>query len=71
MTANDPELAEALLRGASGMDTSEASIRLLLAHGEWPVRLAAAEFVELSEDANDATRQYHNTISHIGVQVRL
>jgi len=49
MTANDlsaDELAEALLRGASGMDTSEAAIRLLLAHGVWPVRLAAAEFGE-------------------------
>ncbi len=40
MTANDlsvDELAEALLRGASGMYTCEASIRLLLAHGVWPV----------------------------------
>ncbi len=36
MTANDlsaDELAEALLRGTSGMDTTKAAIRLLLAHG--------------------------------------
>ncbi len=53
MTANDlsaGELAEALLRGASGMDTTEAAIRLLVAHGVWAVRLAAAEFVELSDE---------------------
>ncbi len=60
MTANDlsaDELAEALLRGASGMDTSEASIRLLLAHGVWPARLAAAEFITLSdEDEPDEPR---------------
>ncbi len=53
MTANDlsaDELAEALLRGTSGMDTAEAAIRLLLAHGVWAARLAAAEFVELSDE---------------------
>ena len=61
MTANDlsgPELAEALLRGASGMDTSEASIRLLLAQGVWPVRLAAADFVELSDEDEPEEPQY-------------
>ena len=45
MRANDlsaDELAEARSRGASGMDTCEAAIRLLVAHGVWPVRLAAA-----------------------------
>jgi hypothetical protein len=53
VTANDlsaDELAEALSRGASGMDTAEAAIRLLVAHGVWPVRLAAADFVELSDE---------------------
>ena len=53
MTANDlsaDELAEALLRGASGMYTSEAAIRLLLAHGVWAVRLAAAHFIGLSDE---------------------
>ena len=52
MTANGlsaDELAGALWRGASGMDTAEAAIRLLLAHGVWAARLAAAEFVELSD----------------------
>jgi len=52
MRANDlsaAELVEALLRGASGMDTCEAAIRLLVAHGVWPVRLAAAHFVGLSD----------------------
>ncbi len=55
MTDNDlsaDELAEALSRGASGMDTTEAAIRLLLAHGVWPVRLAAAHLIGLS-DADD------------------
>ncbi len=49
MTANGlsaAELAEAVSRGASGMDTAEAVIRLLVAHGVWPVRLAAARFVD-------------------------
>jgi len=61
MTANDlsaDELAEALLRGASGMDTSEAAIRLLLEHGVWPVRLAAAEFVELSDEDEPEEPRY-------------
>ncbi len=61
MTANDlsaDELAEALLRGASGMYTCEASIRLLLAHGVWPVRLAAAEFVELSDEDEPEEPRY-------------
>jgi len=52
MTANGlsaDELAEALSRGASGMDTAEAAIGLLMAHGVWPARLAAAQFVELSD----------------------
>ncbi len=50
MTANGfsaDELAEALLRGAWGMDTTGASIGLFVAHGVWAARLAAAQFVEL------------------------
>ena len=61
MTANDlsaDELAEALLRGASGMDTCEAFIRLLLAHGVWPARLAAADFVELSDEDEPEEPRY-------------
>ena len=61
MTANDlstDELVEALLRGASGMRTAEAFIRLLLAHGVWPVRLAAAEFVELSDEDEPEEPRY-------------
>ncbi len=44
MTANDlsaDELAEALLRGTSGMDTAEAAIRLLVAHGGQSSRMSA------------------------------
>jgi len=61
MTAYDlsaDELAEVLLRGASGRDTCEASIRLLVAHGVWPVRLAAAEFVELSDEDEPEEPRY-------------
>ncbi len=61
MTANDlsaDELAEALLRGASGMYTAEAAIRLLLAHGVWPVRLAAAHFIELSDEDEPEEPRY-------------
>ena len=59
MRANDlsaDELAEARSRGASGMDTCEAAIRLLVAHGVWPARLAAARFVELSDEVNPRSR---------------
>ncbi len=61
MTANDLSadgLAEALLRGASGMYTTEAAIRLLLAHGVWAARLAAAEFVELSDEDESEEPRY-------------
>ncbi len=61
MRANDlsaDELAEALSRGASGMDTCEAAIRLLVAHGVWPVRLAAARFVELSDEDEPEEPRY-------------
>jgi len=61
MRANDlsaDELAESLLRGASGMYTAEASIRLLLAHGVWPVRLAAAHFIELSDEDEPEEPRY-------------
>jgi hypothetical protein len=51
------ELTEALLRGASGLSSSEAAIRLLVEHGVWPARLAAAEFITLSdEDDSDEPR---------------
>ncbi len=53
MTINDhlsgDELREALLRTASGVYTSEAAIRLLLAHGSWPVRLDGAGLITVSE----------------------
>jgi len=52
------ELAEALSRGAAGMDTCEAAIRLLVAHGVWPVRLAAARFVELSDEDETEEPRY-------------
>jgi len=61
VTANDlsgPELAEALLRGASGMVTAEASIRLLLAHGVWAERLAAAHFIELPDEDEPEEPRY-------------
>ena len=61
MTANGlsaDELVEAVLRGASGMDTAEAAIRLLVAHGVWPVRLAAARFVELSDEDEPEEPRY-------------
>jgi len=53
MTINDhlsgDELREALLRTASGVYTSEAAIRLLLAHGSWPLRLDGAGLITVSE----------------------
>jgi len=61
MIANDlsaAKLSEALLRGASGMSTAEASIRLLLAHGVWAERLAAAHFIELSDEDEPEEPRY-------------
>ncbi len=52
------ELTEALLRGASGLSSSEAAIRLLVEHGVWPARLAAAEFITLSDEDDPDEPRY-------------
>jgi len=52
MTINDlsgDELRAALLRTASGVYATEAAIRLLLAHGSWPLRLDGAGLLTVSE----------------------
>ena len=52
MTINDlsgDELRAALLRAASGVHTTEAAIRLLLAHGSWTLRLDGAGLITVSE----------------------
>lgn len=53
------ELGQALARAAAGLYAAEAEVRLLLGHGDWPVRLAEAGLIELDEDADldpDAVR---------------
>lgn len=56
VTADEPagnQLREALTRTADGLPTAQAAVRLVLEHGDWPERLAAADLVEF-DDAPDS-----------------